>query len=184
MFIPKTAPGALEYKVGFFMTTESMPTFEHLEYMPFSASEPRVPTEVQLKEKPENTSISRAIFRFSRDELTRLKEKVKKGDNSTTRYTTFNSLAVHFWRCASLARGLDDLQPTKLMVSADGRKRLRPEISNYYFGNLVYIVVGPLVSGDLKSQPTHYAARKVHEPLLRMDDDYLRSALDYLVGAA
>ncbi|XP_031480220.1 shikimate O-hydroxycinnamoyltransferase-like [Nymphaea colorata] len=153
------------------------PAFEHPEY---KAPELRLPAEVLSEQKPENTQLCGAIFRFSRDQLVRLKEKVKEGDNSTTRYTTINSLVVHIWRCVSLARGLDDLQPTKLTVSVDGRKRLRPEIPNYYLGNVVYTVVVPLVSGDLKSQPMHYAASKVHDALLRMDDDYLRSALDYL----
>ncbi|XP_031480221.1 shikimate O-hydroxycinnamoyltransferase-like [Nymphaea colorata] len=153
------------------------PAFEHPEY---KAPERRVLAEVPLEQKLLNTPISGAIFKFSRDQLVRLKEKVKEGDNSTTRYTTFNSLAVHIWRCVCLARGLDDLQLTKLKVSVDGRKRLRPEIPNHYFGNVVYTMVVPLVSGDLKSQPMHYAASKVHDALLRMDDDYLRSALDYL----
>ncbi|KAF3789842.1 Shikimate O-hydroxycinnamoyltransferase [Nymphaea thermarum] len=156
------------------------PAFEHPVYKPYCAPEPIVPAKDPPEQKPQNSKLCGAIFRFSRDQLARLKEKVKEGDNSTTRYTTFNSLTVHIWRCVSLARGLDDLQPTKLTVSVDGRKRLRPEIPNYYFGNVVYIVDVPLVSGDLKSQPMHCAASKVQDALLRMDDDYLRSALDYL----
>ncbi|XP_031480218.1 shikimate O-hydroxycinnamoyltransferase-like [Nymphaea colorata] len=156
------------------------PAFEHPVFKPSLASEPIVPAKDSSEQKPQNTQFTGAIFRFSRDQLARLKEKVKEGDNSTIRYTTFNSLVVHIWRCVTLARGLDDQQQTKLTVSVDGRKRLRPEIPNYYFGNVVYIVDVPLVSSDLKSQPMHYAASKVHDALLRMDDDYLRSALDYL----
>ncbi|KAF3789840.1 hypothetical protein EJ110_NYTH10351 [Nymphaea thermarum] len=156
------------------------PVFEHLVYKPSWVPEPNVPAKDPPEQKPQNSQLSGAIFRFSRDQLARIKEKDKEGANSTTRYTTFNCLAVHIWRCVSLARGLDDLQPTKLMVAVDGRKRLRPEIPNYYFGNVIYNVDVPLVSGDLKLQPMHYAASKVHDALLRMDDAYLRSALDHL----
>ncbi|KAK6153828.1 hypothetical protein DH2020_013467 [Rehmannia glutinosa] len=36
------------------------------------------------------------------------------------------------------------------------------------------------VSGDLESKPVWYAASKIHDALARMDNEYLRSALDYL----
>ncbi|KAE8688221.1 Shikimate O-hydroxycinnamoyltransferase [Hibiscus syriacus] len=35
-------------------------------------------------------------------------------------------------------------------------------------------------AGDRMSKPTWYAASRIHDALVRMDDDYLRSALDYL----
>uniref|UniRef100_A0A2P2J998 Uncharacterized protein MANES_11G067800 n=1 Tax=Rhizophora mucronata TaxID=61149 RepID=A0A2P2J998_RHIMU len=36
------------------------------------------------------------------------------------------------------------------------------------------------MAGDLQSKPTWYAAGRLHDSLGRMDNDYLRSALDYL----
>lgn len=36
------------------------------------------------------------------------------------------------------------------------------------------------VAGDLTSKPLYYAASIIHEALVRMDDEYLHSALDYL----
>ncbi|KAF3789839.1 Methanol O-anthraniloyltransferase [Nymphaea thermarum] len=133
-------------------------TFVHLEYMPSTSLEPRVPTEVPSKQKPQNTQLSGAIFRFSKDQLARLKEKVNEGNTSTTKYTIFNSLVVHLWSCVCLARGLDDLQPTKLSIPIDGRKILRPEIPNHYLGNVVFIMALALVAGDLKSRSMHYVA--------------------------
>jgi shikimate O-hydroxycinnamoyltransferase len=35
-------------------------------------------------------------------------------------------------------------------------------------------------AGDLISKPVNYAASIIHEVLVRMDDEYMRSALDYL----
>jgi shikimate O-hydroxycinnamoyltransferase len=36
------------------------------------------------------------------------------------------------------------------------------------------------VAGEMQSKPTWYAAGKIHDALVRMDNDYLKSALDYL----
>ncbi|XWS11702.1 hypothetical protein CRYUN_Cryun37aG0021600 [Craigia yunnanensis] len=39
---------------------------------------------------------------------------------------------------------------------------------------------GQNLAGDLQSKPTWYTAGRIHDALVRMDNDYLRSALDYL----
>ncbi|KAH7859490.1 hypothetical protein Vadar_001779 [Vaccinium darrowii] len=69
---------------------------------------------------------------------------------------------------------------TKLYISTDGRSRLQPPLPPGYFGNVIFTGTSLALSGDLRSQPLESAARKIHDALSRMDDDYLRSALDYL----
>ncbi|KAI7734260.1 hypothetical protein M8C21_011573, partial [Ambrosia artemisiifolia] len=81
---------------------------------------------------------------------------------------------------AGKARGLPDDQDTKLYIATDGRPRLRPSLPPGYFGNVIFTTTPIAVAGDLQSKPTWYAACKIHDALARMDNDYLRSALDYL----
>lgn len=71
-------------------------------------------------------------------------------------------------------------QETKLYIATDGRARLRPSLPPGYFGNVIFTATPTAVAGDLKSKPIWYAASKIHDQLALMDNDYLRSALDYL----
>ncbi|KAL0342194.1 UNVERIFIED_CONTAM: Shikimate O-hydroxycinnamoyltransferase [Sesamum calycinum] len=49
-----------------------------------------------------------------------------------------------------------------------------------HLGNVIFPITLVAVSGELQSKPISYVAGKIHDMLVRMDDEYLRSALDYL----
>ncbi|XP_073119513.1 shikimate O-hydroxycinnamoyltransferase-like [Henckelia pumila] len=148
------------------------PLFKHIEYQP--------PPSMKLATKPDTspeTAVS--IFKLARDQLNALKSKSKEEGNTVT-YSSYEMLAGHIWRCACKARGLPQDQDTKLYIATDGRSRLRPSLPSGYFGNVIFTATPVAVSGDLESKPVWYSASKIHDALARMDDDYLRSALDYL----
>ncbi|XP_031483231.1 shikimate O-hydroxycinnamoyltransferase-like [Nymphaea colorata] len=154
------------------------PSFPHIEYQPA----PPLKTKAQLQvlpEKGQNVPASVAIFKFTRDQQIALKSKAKEGDN-TASYSSYEMLAGHVWRCVCKARGLDHDQESKLYIATDGRSRLRPVLPPGYFGNVIFTTTPVALSGDLTTRPTYYAASRIHEALMRMDDEYLRSALDYL----
>ncbi|KAM7252738.1 hypothetical protein ACFE04_008247 [Oxalis oulophora] len=81
--------------------------------------------------------------------------KTEAATSTLTLKLTLDQL-THIWRCVCKARGLSDDQRSKLFVGTDGRSRLRPPLPPGYFGN------------------------NIHAALKRMDDEYLRSALDFL----
>lgn len=146
------------------------PRFPHIEYQPPPF----------LKDPParsEPTMVS--IFKLTRDQVNTLKGKWKEEGN-TVNYSSYEMLAGHVWRCACVARGLPADQETKIYIATDGRSRLRPELPEGYFGNVIFTTTPMSVAGDLESNPTWYAANRIRESLKRMDNDYLRSALDYL----
>lgn len=78
------------------------------------------------------------------------------------------------------ARRLPEDQETKLTVIIDGRSRLQPPLPPGYFGNAVFKATHIDLSGKIGSNPLKYVVCKVHEAVARMDDEYLRSAIDYL----
>ncbi|KAL6286106.1 hypothetical protein ACE6H2_010496 [Prunus campanulata] len=82
--------------------------------------------------------------------------------------------------CAGKARKLPDDQDTRLFIGIDGRSRLQPPLPPGFFGNAVFRAPQIAATGDLISKPTWYATSCIHDALVRMDDDYLRSFLDYL----
>lgn len=146
------------------------PAFQHIEYQP----PPSMKTNPDVV--PE-TAVS--IFKLTRDQLNILKAKSKEEGN-TIAYSSYEMLAGHVWRSVCKARGLPEDQESKLFIATDGRARLRPALPPGYFGNVIFTATPMAVAGDLQSKPTWYSASKIHDALVRMDNEYLRSALDYL----
>ncbi|KAL7139819.1 hypothetical protein ABFS83_09G079000 [Erythranthe nasuta] len=149
-----------------------LPQFEHIEY--------------QYPPKPpaDETTTTVSLFKLTPDQLNNLKSKFKSSDdeinNAVSSYTSFQMVVAHIWRCVTRARGLPRAQETKLYISTDGRSRLRPALPPGYFGNVIFTAAPVAVSGDILLEPVTYAAGKIRAALARMDDEYMRSALDYL----
>ena len=57
---------------------------------------------------------------------------------------------------------------------------MQPPIPPNLLANMIFPVTPVATAGELKSKPSWYAASKIREALVRMDNDYLRSANDFL----
>ncbi|KAK4850668.1 hypothetical protein QYF36_008824 [Acer negundo] len=151
------------------------PTFDHIEYDPPPAMKTSTKT-VELQSSPCST----AILKLSVDQINALKSKSKPDHGTTIRYSTYEILAAHIWRCMCKARGLSDDQTSKLYMPIDGRSRLNPPLPYGYMGNVLFSCTSILKSGDIQSQPLISIVKKVHEALKKMDDEYLKSALAFI----
>ncbi|GMI80690.1 hydroxycinnamoyl-CoA shikimate/quinate hydroxycinnamoyl transferase [Hibiscus trionum] len=146
--------------------------FHHIEYDP-SPSMNSTSDDV----KPSIVS----TFKLTADQLNTLKAKANVADaHSGIKYSSFNILAAHIWRCVSKARGLPDDQATKLNFPIDGRFKLNPQLPNGYFGNVIFPAAQIAQAGDLKTEPFTDTIKRIHERLKEINDEYLRSSLDYI----
>ncbi|KAJ8751059.1 hypothetical protein K2173_016240 [Erythroxylum novogranatense] len=103
------------------------------------------------------------------------------GDERTKiKYTRYEILSAFLWRVACKARNLPDTQATKMRIPINGRPRLNPPIPPNYFGNALFICTTTALCGELVSEPFAHSVDRIHEAIRRMDDKYLRSALDFL----
>ncbi|KAI3725078.1 hypothetical protein L1987_64853 [Smallanthus sonchifolius] len=151
------------------------PMFDHVEYH----QPPSMITQSENQEAVSHPkSASTLMLRLTFGQINDLKSKAK-GDGSTY-YSTYEILAAHLWRCACKSRGLSDNQPTKLYVATDGRSRMNPPLPPGYLGNVIFTATPIMKAGEFKSEPLGDTARRMHNELARMDDQYLRSAIDYL----
>ncbi|WOG99313.1 hypothetical protein DCAR_0518661 [Daucus carota subsp. sativus] len=154
------------------------PAFPHIEYQP--------PPPLKSGPDPTNSNPETAvsIFKLTRAQLNALKDKSKENGN-TVAYSSYEILAGHVWRSVCKARGLADDQETRFLIPTDGRSRIVPPLPPGYFGNAIFVAPVTVATGDLISKPLWYGASRIHEAIARMDNDYLRSALDYLeLGAS
>ncbi|XP_010244683.1 PREDICTED: shikimate O-hydroxycinnamoyltransferase-like [Nelumbo nucifera] len=148
------------------------PAFHHIEYLPPPSM--KTPTS-----QSGPTHVAVAKLKITVDQINALKAKAEE-DSNTLNYSSYEVLVGHVWRCVCKARGLCDDQDTKLYMAVDLRSRLRPPLPQGYFGNGT-LVTSPIgVAGDLRSKPLAYAVGRIHDQLMRMNDEYLRSAIDYL----
>lgn len=155
------------------------PVFDHIEYKPPPALKSST-TPLQPAKPGSDNSAAVSIFKLTRDQLNILKGKSRENGN-TINYSSYEMLAGHVWRSVCKARSLDpNDQETKLYIATDGRARLQPPLPQGYFGNVIFTATPIAMAGDLMSKPIWYAASRIHDALLRMDNEYLRSALDFL----
>ncbi|KAG4972689.1 hypothetical protein AAZX31_13G351700 [Glycine max] len=156
-----------------------LPVFDHIEYKPPPATKKTTPLQPSKPLGSDSTAVAVSTFKLTRDQLSTLKGKSRE-DGNTISYSSYEMLAGHVWRSVCKARALPDDQETKLYIATDGRARLQPPLPHGYFGNVIFTTTRIAVAGDLMSKPTWYAASRIHDALIRMDNEYLRSALDYL----
>ncbi|XVE71156.1 hypothetical protein DITRI_Ditri10aG0127800 [Diplodiscus trichospermus] len=146
------------------------PRFHHVEYDPPPSLKTSYPN-------PKPSPVS--VFKITPDQLNTLKTKSFKNENAT-KYSTYTILAAYIWRCVSKARGLSDDQPTKLYMPVNGRPRLHPPLPSGYQGNAIFLASLVALSGNLQSEPFINTIEKIHGAVKRMNNEYLRSAIDYL----
>ncbi|XP_074279652.1 anthranilate N-benzoyltransferase protein 1-like isoform X2 [Silene latifolia] len=95
--------------------------------------------------------------------------------------STYAIFAAHLWRCVTKARSLPYDQEVRLYIPVNGRSRLKePSLPKGYFGNVLFRGVCIAKAGDIASQPLFCTTGIVQEAIARMDNEYLRSAIDYL----
>ncbi|PON86291.1 Transferase [Trema orientale] len=154
--------------------------FDHFEYQ----LTPSMKSSLQnsnAKHGNADESTKFSVFKITKEQLNILKAKAKQNGN-TTNYSTYEILAGHLWKCACKARGLvSNNQETRLYFPANGRfLRMEPPVPPGYFGCVVFMAMATAEASDLQSKPLWYAASRIRETRVRMDSDYLRSAIDYL----
>ncbi|OVA05083.1 Transferase [Macleaya cordata] len=159
------------------------PCFPHIEHQPPPSMKNALqPLQTPLKPNKTTPDNSPAIakLQISYHQINLLKAKCNEGSDQPVRFSTYEVIAGHVWRCACKARGLQDDQETKLSIATDGRLRLNPPLPNGYLGNAIFHLTPMAVSGDLLSRPLSYAASKIRDTLMRGDDEYCKSAIDFL----
>lgn len=148
------------------------PAFHHVECDP-------APTMSNPTKNPKSKSMANLVITL--DQLNTLKAKANNNETKM-KYTSYEILLAHIWRCTCKARGLPFDQETRVSISVDGRSRLHPPISNEYFGNVIFTTTPLALSGEILSESFPQTAGRIQKAIKRMDDEYLRSSIDCLEG--
>ncbi|XP_059300399.1 agmatine coumaroyltransferase-2-like [Lycium ferocissimum] len=116
---------------------------------------------------------------FTVEFLAKLKAKASSMNGNNKPYSTFESLVAHLWRAITKARGLSGFETTHIRISVNGRPRLNPRVPNEYFGNLVLWAFPTAKVKDLLREPLPYAAKLIHDTVIKVNNNYFRSFIDF-----
>lgn len=133
---------------------------------------------------PLSNDLQEAVFHFSKDMMTRLKNHVdthKNKKRGTIIYSSFKALASHMWVVITRARELRAEEETTMILAVDCRQRLFPPLHTFYFGNAIQIQLITTRAGELLSnagiitaasllQESIEAAQKDERIRLRMEE--------------
>ncbi|XP_057430173.1 hydroxycinnamoyl-CoA:piscidic acid hydroxycinnamoyltransferase-like [Lotus japonicus] len=160
------------------LNSSTRPCFDHPELKPLPLL--LGSTNTVAEQKHEKTAV---VLKLTNEQVQKLKQKANNGleESSARPYSTYEVVSAHVWKCATKARGLDDVQPTVVRVSADIRSRLNPPLPRNYFGNALAVALTPTCfARDVLLNPLRYGARKIREAVELLKDDYVRSQLDFI----
>ncbi|KAM0912228.1 hypothetical protein ACQ4PT_012927 [Festuca glaucescens] len=116
------------------------------------------------------------IFVISKDQIAALK-------HASSGASTFCAVSAHVWRCMCVARRLAPEATTRLTFPANFRRSLRPPLPARYFGNGIIMVGAAGKVRDIASEDQlalASVAGRVKEAVRGLDDELVRSTIDYL----
>ncbi|CAL1414973.1 unnamed protein product [Linum trigynum] len=151
------------------------PKFHHVEYDP-----PPTMVSPPPPAAGNDGATSMAILEITPEQINSLRDQITRDNHTKAKYSTYQILTAHIWRAVTRARDLAADQPTKLHISTDGRSRLNPPLPAGYLGNCVFHATPTAEAGELVSEPLIRTVDRIHGAIKQMDDEYLRSAIDYL----
>ncbi|KAK9750947.1 hypothetical protein RND81_02G231700 [Saponaria officinalis] len=145
-----------------------------------------ISTTLSFNSSPRMIAISReedtkvGLFKFTQDQIIALKRQAMSNAHQI-KYSTFEVLSAHVWRCALKARGVQNDKLVKFSTTVNGRSKFNHSVvPKGYFGNFIFSPVYLGKSGEIVSMPLWYAASKIREAVTRVNEDYIRSAVDFL----
>ncbi|CAF2683677.1 unnamed protein product [Rotaria sp. Silwood2] len=124
------------------------------------------------------------IFRFSVDELNRMKSDALTHLSSNVAYvSTFDVLTTHLYRHVMLARNYSTSSITKLYISTNIRSRLnQPSVPNTYFGNAIMFSYLEMNMTELINENyLGLLASQVHKAIEENNNNDIRTTLSWII---
>ncbi|RDY10927.1 Shikimate O-hydroxycinnamoyltransferase, partial [Mucuna pruriens] len=120
------------------------------------------------------------VLYLSPQKIASFKKKVLK-DNSLKNTTTFQVVAAKIWKARSIAtRMMPEDKVSTMLFPVDVRKRVVPELPDGFAGNALVPGFARATVRELKELEDACHIRKVQEGVERLDDEYIKSGLDWL----
>eukprot|EP00253_Pinus_taeda_P011129 PITA_11129 len=142
----------------------------------FSHHEYATPTPDDYKQlMAPHDDMSIKSFFFGLRDIEALKRRVE-GSNCTT----FEALSACLWQSRTKALNLPADQDLRLLFPLNARSRFQPPLPAGFYGNALSFACAVAKARDLTHQPLSFAVNLINDAKKRIDDKYLRSAIDLM----
>ncbi|XP_073011395.1 putrescine hydroxycinnamoyltransferase 1-like [Typha latifolia] len=141
-------------------------SFDHVEYHAQTPPQPKSP-------------FDSTILKISKTQLNSL--KTTKGGRPIS---TFAAVVAFVWKCACKARNPSNTQQTRLYFTADARTRVSPPLPAGYLGNGIFRASAAARVEDVLSESIQSNAERIRAVAARLNDEFIRSLVDYLEGVS
>ncbi|KAJ3690234.1 hypothetical protein LUZ61_019398 [Rhynchospora tenuis] len=117
-------------------------------------------------------------FLISKEQVRYLKTRCNNGSVPGT--SSFCAIVSLVWKCYCDAQGLVPDTVANLMFTVDIRDRLKPPLPKHHFSNAVVRRSVQSKVSEITSNPLHVVAEQVKVAIDGVNDEYIRSLIDYL----
>lgn len=119
------------------------------------------------------------LIYMSQQKIASIKEKALK-DGRLKGCTSFHVVAAKIWKARSIAVNMPDEKTSTVLIPVDVRKRVVPQAQAGFSGNALVPAFAQATVKELKEEEDSWLVRKVQEGVERLDDEYVRSGIDWL----
>ncbi|KAK3021628.1 hypothetical protein RJ639_046352 [Escallonia herrerae] len=107
-------------------------------------------------------------------------KKAGLGEGKLQNCTTFEVVAAKIWKTRSIALEMDDEKVSTMLFPVDTRKRMVPQAPKGFAGNALIPGFARARVRELKDEENDALVKKVREGVERLNDEYIRSSIDWL----
>ncbi|KAJ3696886.1 hypothetical protein LUZ61_000591 [Rhynchospora tenuis] len=117
-------------------------------------------------------------LRLSKEQVSSLKSRCNRG--RVTKISAFCSIASLVWKCYCYAQNLAPDTTAHLIFPVDIRNRLQPQLPKTHFSNAIVRKSMQSKVSNITSSPLQDVAESVQTAVDSVNDEYVRSLIDYL----
>ncbi|KAF1884083.1 hypothetical protein Lal_00013043 [Lupinus albus] len=119
------------------------------------------------------------VLHLSPQHIASFKKKALK-DTNLKNSTTFQVVAAKIWKARSIATKMAEDKVSTMLFPVDARKRVVPELPDGFAGNALVPGYARATVRELMELEDAYHIRKVQEGIERLNDEYIKSGIDWL----
>ncbi|CAI0457828.1 unnamed protein product, partial [Linum tenue] len=93
--------------------------------------------------------------------------------------SSYEAIAAFVWKARAKALMMSGDQLMRVLVVVNVRDKFEPRLPKGYFGNAIKYTAATCQARDLVDQPLSYVVGLVQEAIRRVNDEHLRSTIDY-----
>lgn len=119
------------------------------------------------------------VLYLSQQKIASYKKKALE-NTALKNITTFQVVAAKIWKARALATKMSHEKVSTMLFPVDVRKRVVPELPNSFAGNALVPGFARATVKELMELEDDFHIRKVQEGIERLDDEYIKSGIDWL----